>query len=225
MPLRVPPGRAGRIWLAGRLQTARRGVDLLDRKRRALLREQAAVRARAAAAEREWRAASDAVRVWSARSVLLDGATVLERLPGHVSGDAAVTIGWHNLMGAALPGDPAVTVPRPPDLGALGASSATIRLAAACAEATHAAARHAAVRRADDELSVQLARTARRLRALRERWIPQYEEALARLDLALDENQREQAARVRRLTGESAAADLTAASVRKAPDAGPRDRT
>ena len=28
----VPPGRAGRLWLTRRLQVARRGADLLNRK-------------------------------------------------------------------------------------------------------------------------------------------------------------------------------------------------
>ena len=32
----VPPGRAGRLWLQRRLETARRGAGLLDRKLRIL---------------------------------------------------------------------------------------------------------------------------------------------------------------------------------------------
>ena len=62
MALRIPPGRAGRIWLVRRLEIARRGAELLDRKRQALLREQAHVRARgcgcAARLERRRRARS-----------------------------------------------------------------------------------------------------------------------------------------------------------------------
>ena len=38
MPLRVPPGRAGRPWLLHRLEVARAGADVLEEKRRALLR-------------------------------------------------------------------------------------------------------------------------------------------------------------------------------------------
>ncbi|HSO55578.1 MAG TPA: V-type ATPase, D subunit, partial [Actinomycetes bacterium] len=40
----VPPGRAGRLWLRGRLATAERGLDLLDRKLRILRREQERLR-------------------------------------------------------------------------------------------------------------------------------------------------------------------------------------
>jgi len=41
MPERVPPGRAGRLWLLGRVASARRSVELLDRKRKLLQREDA----------------------------------------------------------------------------------------------------------------------------------------------------------------------------------------
>ena len=40
MPIRVPPGRAGRLWLQRRLEIARGGVEVLHEKRQALLREQ-----------------------------------------------------------------------------------------------------------------------------------------------------------------------------------------
>ena len=72
--------------------------------------------------------------------------------------------------------------------------------ARACGEAARAAVRYAVAERADVELTAELSRAARRLRALQQRWIPQHEAALARLDLMLDENQREQAVRVRWLT-------------------------
>jgi len=38
MPLRVPPGRTGRPWLLHRLAVARSGADVLEEKRRTLLR-------------------------------------------------------------------------------------------------------------------------------------------------------------------------------------------
>ena len=41
MRVRHPPGRAGRPWLAHRLEVARRGAELLEEKQRALLRERA----------------------------------------------------------------------------------------------------------------------------------------------------------------------------------------
>ena len=89
-------------------------------------------------------------------------------------------------MGAQLPRAEAIDIPEPTPLSALGASSAAVLLARAGSEAARAAARYAIAQRADAELSAELGRAARRLRALRDRWIPQHEQALAALDLTLD---------------------------------------
>jgi len=200
MPLRVPPGRAGRIWLVRRLETARRGAELLDRKRQALVREQARIRIEASQARHEWDEAAALLALWSARAAMLDGAERIGLLARHVEQPGSLQLSWSNLMGARIPSLESTTVPDPPPLSALGGSSAAVLVARAACEATRAAARHAAAERAQAEISAELARAARRLRALQERWIPQHEQALARLDLALDESQREQAARVRWLT-------------------------
>jgi len=200
MALRIPPGRAGRTWLVGRLEIARRGAELLDRKRQALLREQARVRAEADDAEREWSIAAAQAASWTARAMVLDGPSRLELLARHVDGDAMLELSWSNLMGARVPRVQRLVVPAPPPVSALGGSSAAVIAARACGEAVRAAARCAVAQRAEAELTAELGRAARRLRALQERWIPQHEDALARLDLSLDESQREQAARVQWLT-------------------------
>jgi V/A-type H+-transporting ATPase subunit D len=193
VPLRIPPGRAGRIWLVKRLEVARRGAEVLDRKRQALLREQRRVRAEAEQARVEWQKAAAQVALWSVRAEFLDGPGRLELLVRHVEGPAAIDVSWSNLMGALLPTAQTVVVPDLPPVSAFGGSSAAVFLARASREATHAAACAAAAERAEAELGAELRRTARRLRALRQRWIPQHETALAQLDLALDETQREEA--------------------------------
>lgn len=200
MALRIPPGRAGRLWLAARLQAARHGAELLDRKRQALAHRQAQVHREAEDARRAWQESAAQATLWSTRAALLDGAARLELLAAHVQGEASLEVSVTNVMGAQLPMVAAVNVGRAPELSALGASSAAVIAARACAQATQAATRCAAAERAEAELAAELARASRRLRALEHRLIPQHEEALARLDLALDENQREQAARVRWLT-------------------------
>ncbi len=121
-------------------------------------------------------------------------------LAAHVQGHASVELTWSNLMGASLPAAREVTIPPEPPLAALGRSSAAVLAGSACVQALRAAVALAVAQRAEEELAVELARTGRRLRALRERWIPQHEQALVQLDLALDEVQREQAVRVRWLT-------------------------
>ena len=197
MPLRIPPGRAGRIWLVQRLEVARRGAEVLDRKRQALLRQQRRVHAEAEQARAEWRKAAAEVALWSVRAAFLDGPGRLELLVRHVQEPASIDVSWSNLMGARLPTEQTVALPELPPVSALGGSSAAVFLARACCEGTHAAARTAAADRAEAELDAELRRTARRLTALRQRWIPQHETALAQLDLALDETQREEAVHAR----------------------------
>jgi len=197
MALRIPPGRAGRTWLVARLEIAARGAELLDRKRQALLREQLRLRRELAEARSAWNAAAADVAQWTARSAILDGSVRLELLVRHVQGHAAVELSWSNLMGARLPAAAGIEFPEAPPLSALGASSAMVLLDRACREAALAAVRCAAAERAEAEVSAELGRAVRRLRALEDRWIPQHKQALAQLDLALDESQREQSARVR----------------------------
>jgi V/A-type H+/Na+-transporting ATPase subunit D len=197
MALRIPPGRAGRTWLLARLEVAHRGAELLDRKRQALLAEQAQIRAEAERARREWDDAAAEVERWTSRAEIVDGAGRLELLARHAQDRASLELSWLNFMGARMPRADAIDVPEPPAVSALGGSSAAVLLARACCNATRAASRYAIAQRAESELSVELGRAARRLRALRKRWIPQHEQALAALDLALDESQREQAIRVR----------------------------
>lgn len=200
MALRIPPGRAGRTWLLRRLDVALRGAELLDRKRQVLLAEQGRLRVEAEDARRDWHEAAAQVQAWTERAALVDGEIRLELLARHTRARASLELSWRNLMGAQLPRSEAIEIPEALPLSALGASSAAVLLARACSEATRAAARYATAERADAELSAELGRAARRLRALRDRWIPQHEQALAALDLALDESQREQAVRVRWLT-------------------------
>ena len=123
---------------------------------------------------------------------IVDGAGRLELLARHVEDHASLELSWSNFMGARFP---ARRHRRPGAAPALGARRQLSRRAAGARprEAARAAARHAVAERADAELSAELGRAARRLRALQERWIPEHEQALAPLDLALDESQREQA--------------------------------
>ena len=197
MALRIPPGRTGRTWLLERLEIARRGADLLDRKRRALLREQAQRRAEVDDALCAWGEAMSEAQLWIGRATMVDGAGRLELLARHALQQASLEVSWSNLMGARLSSIAQLQVPEPPPLSALGASSASVSAARAYCRATRAAARYAVAERAAAELSAELGRASRRLRALQTRWIPQHEAALAQLELALDESQREQSVRVR----------------------------
>lgn len=195
--LRTPPGRAGRLWLRARLEAARRGAEVLDRKRAALLHRHARAKAEAEEARGAWREAVRAAGRWSARAGLVDGPGRLDLLARHGRGDAELEVVWSSMMGARIPSAARVAVPEPAPISALGGSSAAVEAARAGADVVRAAVRYALAERTERELADELRRTSVRARALRERWIPEHEAALARLDLALDEAQREEASRVR----------------------------
>ncbi len=198
MPItaRVPPGRAGRIWLRRRLGTARRGRDQLDRKLRILQPEAQRQRIRAARSHEEWDRACAEVRRWTTRAALVSGQDGFRHASARHLAD--VELSWATSMGVRYPsGASVVTAPEPgvavdnaAVVPALGASR-TALLAG-----VRAAAADEAVRRIEAEIDV----TRRRLHALDRRWLPWLEDELARLELALDQAEHEDGIRLRRAT-------------------------
>ncbi|MFB9839410.1 V-type ATP synthase subunit D, partial [Actinoallomurus acaciae] len=70
---RVPPGRAGRLWLHRRLIIAQRGVDLLQRKLRILVRDHHRLASEAERTGRDWAAACADADERGLRACLADG--------------------------------------------------------------------------------------------------------------------------------------------------------
>jgi V/A-type H+/Na+-transporting ATPase subunit D len=189
--LAVPPGRAGRIWLVRRLQTARRGADLLDRKLRILQGELARLQAAAAETSAQWDTCQADARTWLLRAALLGGERAI-RLAD--DGQAAeVQVSYGTTMGIRYPTTATCTVP--PTATWDGPVVARLRLthrSALAAAAQHAAA-SAALRAVDSEVRA----TRYRLRAVRDRWIPGLEQALAEVTFTIEELERADAARLR----------------------------
>ena len=73
MAIRVPPGRAGRLWLLRRLEVAARGADVLDQKRRTLLRERQRTATALAERRRTGSAQRAAAAQWNDRALALAG--------------------------------------------------------------------------------------------------------------------------------------------------------
>jgi V/A-type H+-transporting ATPase subunit D len=197
MRLRVPPGRAGRPWLARRLAVANRGARVLDDKRHALLRERAGFVGVVDETRREWEEAVREAETRYRRALLISGRRSLDLAGFYVGAHAEVRLAWRRSMGVAYPAEAETQLPPTPDLVAPGGSSALPLAASAYGRAVEAGARHAAARLSLELIDVELAATIRRLRALERRWIPAHEDALAALSLALDETEREDAARAR----------------------------
>ncbi len=197
MAIRIPPGRAGRLWLLRRLDVARRGADVLDQKRQTLLREQGRLAERLSAATIEWERQAAAAAEWNARALTIAGPRRLLISALHRRDCAEVSVEWRNTLGVVVPDSARVQLGASPDFVALGGGSTVAIAAQAHERALVAAAAHAAARLAYDAISTELATTTRRLRAIEKRWIPDHEAELARLELRLEEVELEDVARAR----------------------------
>lgn len=201
--LAVPPGRAGRLRIERRLQVARRGADLLDRKLRILQRDLPGLRAEAAHAARDWeRCAAEADR-WLLRAALLGGQRAI-RLGGD-DAPAELDVGYTVTVGVRHPRACACTFP-PPQGWALPTVAVTKHAHQAALEA---AGRSAAATAALRITEAEAAATRLRLRAIKDRWIPLLEQARAEVALAIDEQERTDGARLRLAAGKSGPKALT----------------
>lgn len=196
MRLRVPAGRAGRLWLRRRLAVARRGHDVLEQKRQALRRQLERLDDLLGDARREWELrAVDAERWWQ-RAAVLAGERPLELAQGAVRGRAEVKVVWRNALGVVYPSEAAVALPAGEAFPS-GGSAALAFATEAHRRALEAAAELGAAELAHRRTARELEATTQRLRALERRWIPEHERVLREVELALDESDREEASRVR----------------------------
>jgi V/A-type H+/Na+-transporting ATPase subunit D len=187
----VPPGRAGRLWLTRRLQLARRGADLLDRKLRILQAELARFREAQARTAADWdRCCADAEQ-WLLRALMLGGERAV-RLGANAQ-PATVTIPYAVTMGVRHPASPACLSPATVSWD----GPALSRTRQAYSAALAAAVQHAAAAEALRVLEAEAMATRYRLRAIEDRWIPRLEQALAEVTLALEEQELADAARLR----------------------------
>lgn len=191
---RVPPGRAGRIWLRRRLATANRGRDQLDRKLRILRPELQRQRIRAARSHEEWDEACERALRWTTRVALLSGQDAFRH--GEARRPATVELAWATSMGVTYPRSATLTVPpEPPGVLDDAAVAPAVEAARdALGAGVRAAAADEAVRRIEAEIAV----TRRRLRALEHRWLPWLTARLAELEEALEQAEHEDGVRLRR---------------------------
>ena len=189
-------GRAARAEVERRLETARRGAELLDRKQKILRIAIGNRAARAQESRRRWEEAARAALPWLGRTLALDGL-------GRVHTAVPVTfaqarIEWGGSMGISFPEGATVSLPaEPPSAG----SSALAFAAARHREALAAAVVHAADARALLLITRELADTRTRQRAVENRWIPRLEDELARILRSLAEQELEESLRLRWAAG------------------------
>jgi V/A-type H+-transporting ATPase subunit D len=188
----IPAGRAGRLWLLGRIDAAQRGRDLLDRKRQLLRRQFDRL---ALLAEERRRALIEACKqaeVWGLRAAMLGGSAETALVAGAVAGRATVSVTWHNTMGARHPEEARCDLPElsPAELAA---GNAAVRPAAvAYRDALQLAVEVAVAETARESIGAELQATQRRLRGIERHRIRPLQDALRTLDLQLEELEREE---------------------------------
>jgi V/A-type H+/Na+-transporting ATPase subunit D len=196
---KIPPGRAGRIWLRRRLAAAERGREQLDRKLRVLVVEQAKLRAVAESYRRQWVGACGEGSDWLLRAALLGGEDALRQATPREPVTVRVT--WTNTVGVRHPRDVAILG----DIDAVTAGLGNAALAPAIRafeQAMTAGVRTAAADEAVRRVGTEIAVTRRRMRALDKRWLPWLREALAERELVLEQAEQEDGVRLRRAVGD-----------------------
>ena len=172
---------------------AGRAAQLLGRKQQLLRREQRRLVALSERTGDEWSATARQADSWWARALVSGGRDDLRRAAGRV-GAAEVDLTWTSQAGVTYPATATTRLPPPPPLGG---DVALIEATEACRRALDAAVQHAAASAALAKVDAEVAVTTRRLRAIRDRWLPELEDRLRQLDLHLDETEREEITRLR----------------------------
>lgn len=185
-------GRAGRMRLERRLQTARHGAELLDRKRHIMVNELDRLQLLAGRSRQEWEDRAQEAAVWLQRAAALDGRERIDTAGPDTLAEVEIT--WGSAMGVAFPQEAQC---QPPAAPPAGGSSALSYAAAAHRSALTAAVRHAAAARAVLLVSAELTATRTRQRAVEKRWIPRLEGELTAIRRELDAQELEEGLRLR----------------------------
>lgn len=192
---RLPPGRAGRLWLKHRLTVAQRGSELLDQKLRILRGERRRLGLLVGRTGAAWDAASREAETWLLRSVLLGGQRAV-RLARNGE-PASVEITWAQLMGVRYPAEATCAVPEPEPAAPPASNAALVAAREAHRRALEAAVQHAVAEAAVRVLESEEAATRRRHHAIEDRLLPRLREALAQVQLGIEEQEHADAVRLR----------------------------
>ncbi|MFE6685867.1 V-type ATP synthase subunit D [Streptomyces sp. NPDC057743] len=190
-----PAGRAARLRLRRRLDTAIRGADLLDRQLHLLRAELAELRRAETHAGEEWEQRAHRARTWLLRGLLIGGEDALRT--ASLVPDADVTVEWVDTLGVRRPGRTSTTPGTPAASDAPPGNTALTHARTAHAAALDAAARYGAAAAAARAVEARAHRTLTRVRALRRHRIPHLQQRLTAVDLALEQAEHEDAVRRR----------------------------
>ncbi len=222
--LKIAPTRSNLIRIRDDLELAREGYEILDRKREALIAELLHVAHEAAAQqERVWDMLAEAYHTLEVARLSM-GRERLEWAALSVNKTVEINIRPHSVMGVVIPAVEAHGAPpeMPYGLGhttvALDEAAATFRRV--LAEMPELSETITAVWR----LARELQKTQRRVNALQHIFIPQYRETIAFIESELEEREREEIFRLKRLKSKKSEEAQQGLSTGPSPHVGPRMR-
>jgi V/A-type H+-transporting ATPase subunit D len=180
------------LRLDRRLAAARNGADLLDRKLRILSAELTRLQDAAHQTALRWRSAAAAADTRLLDAALIGGQRAIRlAMP---RGFAEVDVTYTVTVGVRHPTTGIYAPPREPEPWA---GQAVVEARQAQQAALAAAVAHAAASAAVCAIEREVAATRVRVRAIRDRLIPRLEETRTRVALAIDEQERSDAVRLR----------------------------
>jgi V/A-type H+-transporting ATPase subunit D len=185
--------RAARLHLLQRRNLAAHASSLLNSKEEALQHERSRLQAHASRSAQQWRQHCKHAEEWLLRSLALGANDELQTLIAQGAAQATVTPDWQMSMGVTYPGNVRCEPGPEPAVSSTAALRPTID---AYRSALMAAAEHAATNTALVRLDDEVGATRRRRRAIEEHLIPRLDAGIHRMDLYLDEAEREEALRI-----------------------------
>ena len=194
-PLSRPPGRMGRLWVLNRLELAERGVTLLEQKLHLLTALQEELQRKVEQRRHDWQQACREADLWGLRAMLLGGQNAIDLAV--TTAPASVTVQWAVTAGVRYPDAAVCVLPSESDPAVIYPTAASVQAARACRAAVVAAAECAAAQAAFKTVEQEVYTTRLRARALSRHWLPLLRQELARIELELEEEDRDGAIRVR----------------------------
>jgi V/A-type H+-transporting ATPase subunit D len=197
--MNIPPTRSNLLRVKQELQFARQGYEILDQKREVLITELMHLAHDAEALQREvWDLLDRAYRALEDARVTM-GREHVEWAALAVNKTIEVSIKYRGVMGVPVPTveahDESVAIPY-----SLGDTMATLDGASAAFQQVMGCIPElTALMTSVWRLARELRKTQRRVNALQHVFIPDYEDTVAFIEAALEEREREEAFRIKRL--------------------------
>lgn len=213
--LQIAPTRSNLFRIRESLELAQEGYEILDKKREVLTSELIHIAHDAAALqERVWAMLADAYQALLMARLAM-GREHLEWAALSVSKTIEVTIQPHSVMGVVLP---AVESYGAPVETPYGMGNTTVSLDEAAVRFRDVLAQIPALSETMTtvwRLALELQKTQRRVNALQYIFIPQYQETVAFIESALEEREREETFRLKRIKSKVARPEVPAPATRE----------